>query len=477
MNMIIATTQTCDECGKSVSNIKRVFKTKKFCSTCYGRIFKRSMCPNCQNFALLPKNDPHAICQKCQLDKPCARCGKINYEIGKITPYGPVCGHCATHYREPVPCEVCGTPSKRLTRVSRLGHDQRACPKCARADHKVCVACHRYRLLIPSADGRMLCKTCLEKGETLCLSCSLPMPAGRGKQCEACYWSELLLKRLEIAVAAFTVPAMADHFWSFGNWLRHQVGENKAAITLQRYLPFFLDIEKQWKTIPEFQVLLKQFGTLRLRRALLPMRWMEETGIIVPDAAEKDKDSNLRRIDNTLDKLGKVSRERAILNGYYKSLMTDLTNGQTTIRSIRLALSPAATLLLKGKDMSCTPPDQSVLNAYLEATPGQRAAISGFVRHLRDKHAIEISLPKTDPVKALQNRKKKLETEMLSLMKDRDSGDKHMRKWISVALAYFHRLPKKTDGIQSNELIYENDGIVVILSGKRYWLPLQRNDR
>ena len=474
MNMIVATTQTCDECGKSVPNIKRVFKTKKFCSTCYGRIFKRSMCPNCHNFALLPKNDPHAICQKCQLDKPCARCGKINYEVGKITPYGPVCGHCATHYREPEPCEVCGTPSKRLTRVSRLGHDQRACPKCARADHKVCVACHRYRLLMPSADGRILCKTCLEKGEILCLSCSLPMPAGRGKQCEACYWSELLIRRLDIAVTAFAVPAMAAHFTSFGNWLSHQVGNNKAAITLQRYLPFFLDIEKQWKAIPEFLLLLKQFGTLRLRRALLPMRWMEETGIVVPDAAEKNKDSNLRRIDNTLNKLGKVSKERTILNGYYKSLMVDLTNGQTTICSIRLALSPAATLLLKGKEMSCIPPDQSVLNAFLEAIPGQRAAISGFVRYLRDKHAIEIGLPKADTVRALQNRRKKLETEMLLLMRDGDGGEAAMRKWISVALAYFHGLPRKAGRMLGDENIREEEsGLVVMFKGKTYWVPLK----
>ncbi|HUX89243.1 MAG TPA: hypothetical protein VMV48_00955 [Gallionellaceae bacterium] len=298
------------------------------------------------------------------------------------------------------------------------------------------------------------------------------MPAGRGKKCEACYWRELLEKRMWVDSAAFSTPAIAEHFRSFVKWLSHSVGDNKAAITFHRYLPFFLDIEKRWQAIPEFSILLKYFGTLRLRRVLLPMRWMQETGIVISDATAKEEDSNLRRISATLDKVGKVSKERVILNGYYKSLMTDLEKGQTTVRSIRLALSPSAALLLKGKEMGYTPPDQTVLNAYLETKPGQRAAISGFVKHLRDKHAIEISLPKSDPVSALQKRRKKLEVEMLSLMKAGDGGEATKRKWISVALAYFHGLPRNAWRAQGYEIIREDDNILVIISGKRYWLPL-----
>lgn len=175
MNAPAPAAQTCDECGKTVARIWRVRKGHKYCGTCYARVFKRRLCPKCGNFARLPKNDPDAICLECQVAKPCARCGKTDYAVGKITSYGPVCGACASHFREPEPCEVCGKPSQRLTRVSRLGHDQRVCPSCARADHGVCEACRHHRLLDQGKDGRMLCKACCEKGEVACPECGQPI--------------------------------------------------------------------------------------------------------------------------------------------------------------------------------------------------------------------------------------------------------------------------------------------------------------
>lgn len=478
MSVPVTATQMCDECGKDVARIWRVHKGHKYCSTCYAREFKRRLCPKCGNFAKLLKSDPNAICQKCQVDKPCARCGKTDYEVGKITEYGPVCGHCATYFREPEPCEVCGKPTKRLTRVSRLGHDRRVCPSCARVDHGVCEACRRNRLLQQAEDGRLLCKTCHEQGEIPCPECEQPMPAGRGKQCEACYWRELLKKRVEMDCGAFSAPVIADHFRTFGEWLCKEVEPHKAAITLNRYLPFFLEIEKQWKAMPEYGVLLKHFGTLRLRRVLLPMKWMQEANLVVPDNLSKQEDSDQRRIVTTLNKVGKTGKERAILDGYYKSLMVDLTEEKTTLRSIRLALTPAAALLIKGREMGRMLPDQKVLDSYLEETPGQRAAVSGFVCYLRVKHEVALALPKANSGKALLNRKKKLEAEMLVLMREGGEGDEFRKRWLSVALAYFHGLPKivgKT--IQSEDVLKEADcGTSVNWNGHKYWIPFNSTD-
>lgn len=465
--------QICDECGKTVARIWRIYKGHKYCGTCYARVFKRSICPKCGNFARLPKNDNEAICQKCQVAKPCARCGKTDYATGKITSYGPVCNSCASYFREAEPCEICGKPSKRLSRIFRLGHDHRVCPSCARADHGICEACHRHRLLGQVKDGRMLCKACNEKGEVPCPECGQHMPAGRGKQCEACYWRGLLEKRVVMDCAMFSAPAMAEHFRVFGEWLGKKVGCHKTAITLHRYFPFFLDIEKQWKTIPEYTVLLKHFGTLRLRRALLPMRWMQEVGLVVPDAEAKEEDSDQRRIADTLDKVGKDTRERAILDGYCNGLMADLKDEKTTLRSIRLAMTPAAVLLLKGREMGITPPDQKVLDAYLEKTPGQRAAVSGFVCYLRDRHEVEIILPKAKSGQAQANRKKRLEAEMLALMREGGKGNELRRQWLSVALTYFHGLPMKVGKMLVDESIKKDEnGFVVTFKDKNYWVPL-----
>lgn len=465
--------QICDECGKTVARIWRVYKEHKYCGTCYARVFKRSMCPRCGNFARLPKDDNEAICQKCQIAKPCVRCGKTDYATGKITSYGPVCNSCASYFREAEPCEICGKPSKRLSRVSRLGHNHRVCPRCARADHGICEACHHHRLLGQVKDGRMLCNACNEKGEVPCPECGQHMPAGRGKQCEACYWRMLLEKRVVMDYAMFSAPVMADHFRVFGEWVGKEVGYHKAAITLHRYLPFFLDIEKQWKIIPEYTVLLKHFGTLRLRRVLLPMRWMQEVGLVVPENVAKEEDSDQRRIVATLEKVGKDTRERAILDGYCNGLMADLKEEKTTLRSVRLAMTPAANLLLKGREMGVTPPDQKVLNTYLEKTPGQRAAASGFVCYLRGIHMIEIVLPKVNPQRAQINRKKRLEAEMLGLMRERGQGDEFRRRWLSVALEYFHGLSRKVGEAIPHENIscHEDGSFTIDLKEKKYWIP------
>lgn len=473
MNLPAPDLQICDECGKNVARIWRVHKDHKYCGTCYARVFKRRLCQKCGNFARLPKNDPDAICLKCQVAKPCVRCGKTGYEVGKITSYGPVCGSCASHFREPEPCEVCGKPSRRLSRVSMLGYDQRVCPSCARADHGVCEACRHHRLLEQGKDGRMLCKACCEKGEVACPECGQSMPAGRGKQCEACYWRGLLEKRVAMDCTAFSAPVMAGHFRVFGEWLGKDVGWHKAAITLHRYLSFFLDIERQWKNIPEYAVLLKHFGTLRLRRVLLPMKCMQETGLVVPDAVAKEEDSDQRRIVATLGKVGMGTKERAILDGYLNGLMVDLKEERTTLRSIRLALTPAAALLISGREMRRIPPDQKVLDAYMEKTPGQRAAVSGFVCYLRDMHGVEISLPKAS-AGSEKNRRRKLEVEFIQLMHEGGQSKEYRRKLFATAIAYFHGLPKQSiTGDVSENVAPSADGVGVVLTmnGKAYWLP------
>lgn len=463
----------CDECGREIMRAHRVHKGKRFCGTCYARVFKPRLCPRCGNLVRLPKDDEKAVCWKCETDKPCIRCGKLEYAVGKITPYGPVCNSCSHHFREPKPCGMCGSLSNRLTRVQQAGIEVPVCPKCARRDHGTCQACQRHRPLLESPDGRHLCKACMEKGEVPCPECGELMPAGYGKQCQKCYWQGLLEKRIKMDCATFSVPQMATYFAAFGRWLGTRVDEHKAAMTINRYLPFFIEIERQWKAIPEFSTLLAHFGTQQLRRVLLPMRWMEDNGYIVSDAVAKEEDSDRRRITATLDKYQRGSRERAILEGYLKALTLEMKAGNTTLRSVRLALTPAAALLQIAKGIDRVPPDQKALNAYLEKTPGQRAAISGFVTYLRDTHGVDISLPRPDLGKAQRNRRKKLEAEMLALMREQGEEEELRRRWLTVALAYFHGLPKKVGrNIQSVNIGGDEEGdLTVTWNGQRYWIP------
>lgn len=464
-------TQMCDECGRQVLKIWRIHKNYRYCCNCYARVFKRAMCHACGNYARLNKYDSNAVCTKCLRLRPCARCGKKPFKSGKQTEYGLVCNVCAAYFREQKPCELCGTLSNRLSKLTRLGHDLKICPKCQRADHATCHACKRYRLLTKNDDGRMLCSTCLKHGEVSCFKCQQPMPAGYGKTCEACYWKALLVKRTNINCASLKSLVLVSEFKAFAEWLGLTVGQHKAAITINRYVAFFIELDMTFASIPNYSELVGHFGAAKLRKVELPMRWLELTNKITVDIATREENTEKRRIAILLSRFETESIAHKLLSGYYQHLMRDLTLNKTTLRSIRLALSPSANVLSKATEMGFALPNQKVLYTYLCKSAGQRAAVSGFVNYLRKVHGIDIKLPKLDAKKAQLNRRKRLEAEMLTLMKA-GKANADNREWLSVALAYFHGLPKKVGiTIPLEAIVESNDGgIKLDWRGESYWL-------
>lgn len=136
----------CDECGDAVEKIHRLYKQRNYCHKCYVRVFKKQDCPSCGKSSRLYKADNLAVCQQCETNRPCIRCQRIDYPIGKITEQGPVCNSCSVYFREFQACERCGVTSQRLSRISRFGDNLRVCPKCATRDYQTCQSCRRYRL-------------------------------------------------------------------------------------------------------------------------------------------------------------------------------------------------------------------------------------------------------------------------------------------------------------------------------------------
>jgi hypothetical protein len=462
----------CDECGLEMTTAHRIYKDRRYCATCYARVFKRRMCPKCGNYARLPKNDANAICSKCEIDKPCIRCGKTEYAVGKVTPYGPVCSSCAPYFREMRPCQICDKPSHRLTRVKRLGIDVPVCPKCARSDHGTCSACHRPRLLQEGPDGKLLCKACLEQGEIQCPACNKPMPAGRGRLCETCYWKEAFGKRLKINQESLSMPEIQKAFGEFGEWLLAEVGEHKAALTLHRYMPFFVEIEMRWGSIQGYASLLNHFGAEGLRRVRLPMHWLKDNKNVVPDVAAREADSDRRRIDAIVASIPKETPAAKALTTYQGKLMKRVNAGKSTLRSVRLALRPAASLLLEASPDGEKMPDQTALDRYLLAVPGQIATITGFINYLNEKHGLSL-VPKVNELLVSEVRRKKLEVELMALVREGGEGEDFRRRWLSVALAYFHGLPRRVGSNPlSTKISAQEDGSFnVVWNNQVYWVP------
>lgn len=475
--MVTDTKLRCDECGRVMNRVHRNYKDHRYCATCYAREFKKRECTRCGNVARILKSHTVAICQKCEYDEPCLRCGKAKYSMGKITAYGPVCNACSVYFRNEEPCEVCGAPSKRLTKSSELGHDRRVCPRCVTINHGTCQACRRHRKLKPREDdGLLVCKKCYQLGETTCPECSELMPAGFGSRCESCYWRSVLKKRIEINCAAFNSNMMTERFKLFGQWLLARVGEKKAAQTLNRYLAFFCDIESHWDDIPDYGKLLNHFGTAKLRRSLLPISWMEEIGLIVIDQNAKKEDSERRRVAATLEKFTSNSTERKLLDSYLNHLLARLKDGKTTLRSIRLALTPAAALLsfTSSNDQTKSLPNQDDLNKFLSKKPGQRAAIHGFIRYLRNTHDIKVELPTARDANVARIRRKNLEATLLTLMQQDDKSEASKRKWLLTALPYFHGLNKNITQtvLKRGVTKFHNDGLIIYWDNFEYWVPV-----
>jgi len=463
---------SCDECGREMRKAHRIYKGSRFCATCYARVFKRRICPKCGDLARLPINDEKAVCRRCDTAKPCARCGKTDYRVGRITQYGPVCNACAPHFREPEQCETCGRLSTRLTRASRLGHEMHLCPKCARMDHGTCAACRRHRPLSQAADGRMLCKACLEKGEIACPSCGKQMPGGRGKVCEECYWTATCRKRVRIDQAAFANPQMSAAFGDYGDWLIRTVGPHKAALLIHRHLPFFLEVERMWGDFTTYEDLLRHFGAEGLRRVRLPMRWLLKARGIRPDPEAREAESERMRIESIMSSIRRGCAAGKVLLTYRSELTKRIDGGKMAVKSARLALRAAASLLLAADSFGNRLPEQKDVERYLANSPGQRAALIGFLTFLRRNYGLELAAT-VDRTRQRSLRRRKLEREIIRLARCRDESKEWLLRWIVVCLEYFHGRKIGKNAIRLDMVRKEVNGLVLATEGTKsdYWIP------
>lgn len=299
------------------------------------------------------------------------------------------------------------------------------------------------------------------------------MPAGYGSRCEKCYWKELLERRIAINIGAFGITAIAQHFASFGMWLGCRVGTHKAAITVHRYLPFFVTIEREWREIPDYDELLKRFGAEQLRRVRLPMAWLSETAGVTPDVRVREADSEQRRIDALMARIAQGTLGAEALGVYRQMLNVKLAAGKTTLHSIRLALRPAVSLLLAADDSGRALPDQVDLDRYVQQAPGQMAAITGFVNFLNQKYStglyMQIIIKKCQVM-----RRKKLEDELVEMIRRGEAGSPPSKEWISAALEYFHGVPKNRKwSVDTIDMASDGiNGIAVRYCDKLYWVPV-----
>lgn len=465
MNSDQALKQLCDECGKGMMNAHRVEAGQRFCGTCYKRVFERRQCAQCGTLARLPKSNLEAICRDCVKSAPCARCGNSEYKIGKITLFGPVCNSCSVYFRPPA---LVAVPFVQTEAQCALETGRTPAP----SDRGTCQDCRRHRRLSTTSEGRRLCYACFTVGIIPCPCCGTDMPAGRANSCEQCYWKNTYLKRLRLDEAGLSSSTFVQLFRAFGMWLLEQVPAQKAALTIHGYFPFFYEMEKRWGEIPRYSQLLIYFTAEGLRRVRLPMRWMSETGQVVVDAQEREDASDLRRIAVIVASLPSGTPAGRVLGAYSRELQSKVAAGRVSIRTVRLALRPAASLLATCEENGFQLPEQVALDRYLLNAPGQKASITGFVSYMNSQHAANLVI-RVDEQKTLLMRRRQLEAALVALLESERRDEEFKTEWISISLAYFHGLPRRIGkGLKGMSISTDAEGnFSVVLKGKIYWFP------
>ncbi|KAB0486469.1 hypothetical protein [Pseudomonas reinekei] len=295
------------------------------------------------------------------------------------------------------------------------------------------------------------------------------MPAGVGKECNECYWQRTFRKRLAMDVEALRSAEVKDDFLRFGDWLPSHTDYKKAARSINRYLLFFREVEKHCSWPPAYSDLLTHFGAESLRRTRLPVTWLIENRGVAVDGRARALDSEQRRIEVCLAS-GVGGQQREALSGYYNLLMSRVSTEQTSLRSVRLALSTATSLLIEVHRHTDELPDADEISRFLRHAPGRMASLTGFIHYLNLRFEAEIDIQILRG-KAKSFGRRNLEHELFTLFKRTRAGEDVTERWILVGLKYFYSLTRRSmRGITVRPLA-DGNGFEVSFERQNYWIP------
>lgn len=463
----------CDACERTIVRAHRVHAGLRYCQTCYSREFKRLMCGGCGMFRRLLASEPNARCLSCISAQPCVRCKRAGRPVGVITPSGPACNACRVYFVPEKGCEICGTPSRHISKLVTDEGDKKVCPACLRKTHHTCTSCRRFRACDEGADGRLRCKRCTELGQVSCVTCERSMPAGYGSRCEACYWRSRCNDQAKQLVELITRPRVRDAFLAFVPWVLKEDGRaQRTTQRLRTHADFFVTLDKLGDVSWTGALLLEHFGTTALRRYELPVRWLVLSQGIELKQEDKQREADRRRLREAPTKLPAGSLGRHVLGEFVDELMRRQLADSLTMRSARLAVRPAFLLLTAEDPDAVRLPSQEALARCLGQVPGQRAAISTFLGFLKSKYGLELLLPpKSTPNSA--SVRKALEKQMATIVLAQDPSDAQLKRWLPLAMRYFHRMSQKQakEIIAASTIQSADSGWELRRGEVVYWLP------
>lgn len=264
---------------------------------------KIEKCTQCGCNTHLKSKDGAPQCRSCaSIGRTCLRCGKELPKASKIVDGGAVCSPCATYYREPKACPVCGQFSLRLSKDSKSGYgDLQICEYCQRKKNVTCACCGKNRSPAGANDeGKAICKSCMERGDKpfICKSCGMEGKPHSKTECQTCYWIKRAESRFKDSVALLSHEWVRLAFEQFFNDLitrqnPHAVATNR----IEKYFLFFAKLDASFSDPKKItaKVLLDAFGAEGLRRHAVPYGFLVKAKLINEITQESIQEANEQR--------------------------------------------------------------------------------------------------------------------------------------------------------------------------------------
>ncbi len=436
----------CDHCSAILDNTKRYSEDKLFCSSCYTLFFKLKKCNSCGQRKRISKLQTEPICKECLYkNTPCIKCGKICLRITQITKNGAICASCITKSKKHAPCEWCHTtnyPSSNRNLSTNNGQAY-ICDGCYNKTLPKCSLCNRRRsAYIFSLIKEPICKYCAIEDKRQCKTCGTDFPAGIGNYCLTCKQIKTFNKRVNISQSHFG-SQFAELFKEFAHWLKKRRGIQFTSVHILNYVEYFQEVEKLSVRLghdPTYKDLVKRFTVATTRQYLSVTLFFNEIKFIEIDRGIQEEFSNLDMIERYLKTFSTSTTYYKYIVNYHKTLLTKLKNKKTSIRSMRLALSPAINFLKVCQQSNIKTPNNDALYAFLWVTTGQIASVTGFVSFLNKSYKLDLKSPKTLGLSLSRETKskKQLQQSLIQLLRKTELANEEKQLLFKLSIGYFH---------------------------------------
>ena len=131
-----------------------------------------------------------------------------------------------------------------------------------------------------------------------------------------------------------------------------------------------------------------------------------------------------------------------LISSYYQYLLEKLEDNKTTIRSIRLSITPAVKFLKYCENFKDNTPTNYILEGYLWCYGGQKAAITGFINFLQRNQGVNISIKeiKLATFSSSSTSNEILKQRVLDMMSLIKIPENKIQYFIKILIGYLHNI-------------------------------------